>query len=233
MLAHLASDVMAARPESLFFRSLEPATGWDGGRAAVAASQRARLLDAITRAVAEKGYGAVTVADVVGRAGVSRRTFYEHFADKEACFLAAYEAGTDAVIGDVVATLGDEGGDWRDQLAAAMSAYTATLAAEPEFARALLIDVLGAGPRAVELRQQVVDRFVAHWRAVGELACRQEQDLGAVPEVVLRALVGGIGELVQRHVLTEGAETLGALAPVLTQLAVRVIERGGGAAGGS
>jgi AcrR family transcriptional regulator len=225
MVALLASEAMAARPESLFFRSLEPATGWDGGRAAVAASQRARLLDAITRAVAAKGYAAVTVADVVGGAAVSRRTFYEHFADKESCFLAAYEAGTDAILDDMMAALREDG-DWRDQVAAAMASYTATLAAEPEFARALLIDVLGAGPRAVERRQEVIDRFVGHARAMGERAGRE------VPEVVLRALVGGIGELVQRHVLTEGAPTLGALTPVLTQLAVRVIETGGVAARG-
>jgi len=218
---------MAARPESLFFRSLEPPSGWDGGRAAVSASQRARMLEAITRAVAEKGYAKTTVADVVGLAGVSRRTFYEHFADKEACFLAAYEAGTDAVIEDIKLAGRDHAVDWRARLGGAMEVYLATLAAEPEFARALLIDVLGAGPRAVELRQRVYDRFVEQWRVLGEVACREEQGLNAVPDVVLRALVGGIAELIQRHVLTEGAESLEDLAPVLTQLAERVIEGAG------
>jgi AcrR family transcriptional regulator len=218
-VALLASEAMAAQPQSLFFRSLEPSP-------AIAASQRARMLDAITRAVAEKGYAGMTVADVVAGAGVSRRTFYEHFADKEACFLAAYEAGADALLADAGAPLSGPG-DWREQVALATEAYTATLAAAPEFARALLIDVLGAGPRAVELRQQVVDRFVAQWRVIGERAG------GEVPEFVLRALIGGIGELMQRHVLAQGASSLGELAPVLTQLAVRVIEIGGGAARGT
>ena len=64
-------------------------------------TQRARMLDAMTWAVAEKGYPNVTVADVVGRAGVSRRTFYEHFDDRLDCFLAAYETGADAVIAEI------------------------------------------------------------------------------------------------------------------------------------
>ena len=67
-------------------------------RETVAASQRARMIDAMAAVVAEKGYAATTVADVVERAGVSRRTFYEQFADKEACFLAAYEVGLAVVL---------------------------------------------------------------------------------------------------------------------------------------
>ena len=67
-------------------------------RDVVVASQRTRLVDAMAQIVAEKGYPATTVADVVERAGVSRRTFYEQFADKEACFLAAYDAGLEAVL---------------------------------------------------------------------------------------------------------------------------------------
>jgi AcrR family transcriptional regulator len=77
--------------DSLFFRSLEPEGGWDGSRAAVWANQRARMLDAMARAVATKGYARVSVADVVQLAGVSRRTFYEQFRDKEDCFLVAYD----------------------------------------------------------------------------------------------------------------------------------------------
>src|SRR5690242_3020391 len=62
-------------------------------REAVMASQRGRVLEAMVKAVAEKGYAATTIADVVARAGVSRRTFYEQFRDKEACFLAAFDTG--------------------------------------------------------------------------------------------------------------------------------------------
>ena len=84
-----------------------PATRLPSGRhgltrEAVVASQRSRLIDAMAQVVAERGYPATTVADVVERAGVSRRTFYEQFADKEACFLAAYDVGLTAGLEEMV-----------------------------------------------------------------------------------------------------------------------------------
>ena len=67
-------------------------------RDVVEASQRTRLLEAVGRAVAERGYAAATIDDVVRRAGVSKKTFYEHFADKQDCFLAAYEAASEELL---------------------------------------------------------------------------------------------------------------------------------------
>ena len=129
------------------------------------ASQRARMLDAVTRAVADKGYARVTVGDVVGIAGVSRRTFYEQFKDKEDCFLAAYATGTDALIENMVEASLRVGRDahWREVLRVAIDTYVGTLAADPEFARTFLVDVLGAGPAAVELRRQVYEQFVQQY----------------------------------------------------------------------
>src|SRR4051812_4425661 len=106
-----------ARPDSLFLRDV-PA---GDGPAAGAADQRARLLDAITRVVVRKGYARATVADVVEVAGVSRRTFYEQFADKEACFLAAYEAAGAAVVADIAAAVEQLGGArWQERLHCAL-----------------------------------------------------------------------------------------------------------------
>jgi AcrR family transcriptional regulator len=119
----------------------------------VMASQRGRLLDAIAHVVAEKGYGAATVAGVIERAGVSRKTFYEHFRDKETCFLAAYDAGVEILI----ATMRDAGGDVRAQV----RAYLNTLAAEPAFATTFLTEVLAAGPQALERRDAVLDAFAS------------------------------------------------------------------------
>ena len=209
--------------DSLFFRALEPEDGWAGQREATTASQRARMLDAVTRAVADKGYARVTVGDVVSVAGVSRRTFYEQFKDKEDCFLAAYATGTEALIKDMVdASLAVA--HWRDVLKVAIDRYTGTLAADPDFARTFLVDVLGAGPAAVELRRQVYEQFVQQYVILARRAARQQPEIGEVPEVYLRALVGGIGELVQQHVLTRDAKTLPELAPVLVQLVTAVIQ---------
>src|SRR6476659_5078578 len=87
----------------------------------VVASQRGRMIEAMAETVAEKGYAATTVADVVARAGVSRKTFYEHFADREECFLAAYDAAVDALFARVaerVATGAPEGDDWQGRVRA-------------------------------------------------------------------------------------------------------------------
>jgi AcrR family transcriptional regulator len=215
-----------ARTDSLFFRALEPDEGWGGQREATSASQRARMLDAVTRAVADKGYARVTVGDVVSEAGVSRRTFYEQFKDKEDCFLAAYATGTDALIremGEAALAVGEDSG-WRDVLQVAIDTYVGSLAANPEFAKTFLVDVLGAGPAAVELRRQVYEQFVQQYVILARRAARQQPEVGEVPVVYLRALVGGIGELVQQHLLTEDAKSLPELAPVLVQLVTAVIQ---------
>ena len=221
-----------ARTDSLFFRALEPDEGWSGQKEATSASQRARMLDAITRAVAAKGYARVTVGDVVSEAGVSRRTFYEQFKDKEDCFLAAYATGTEALINEMVeASLKvDADADWREVLQVAIDSYVGGLAADPEFAKTFLVDVLGAGHAAVELRVKVYEQFVQQYVILARRAARQDAEIGDVPEVYLRALVGGIGELVQQHLLTKDAKTLPELAPVLIQLVTAVIQGAGAAA---
>ena len=152
-------------------------------REVVLASQRGRMLDAIAQVVAEKGYGPATVADVIDRAGVSRKTFYEHFRDKEQCFLAAYDAGVEVLL----ATMGAAGTDTR----ARVRAYLELLAAEPAFARTFLIEVAAAGPRALRRRQEAHDAiaaFVAQAAAEG------------VPEHMPLAAVGATQEIVTRRV---------------------------------
>src|SRR4051812_12103212 len=133
-------------------------------REVVLASQRGRLVDGIAAAVAEKGYPATTVADVVGRAGVSRKTFYEHFEDKLDCFLAAYDTGVEVLLGELQAAW-DRPGTFLERLEAAVDAYLLTLTGAPDFARTFLIEALAAGPRALERRAQVHARFAAQLEA--------------------------------------------------------------------
>ena len=209
----------------MFVRSLA-AAGGGSGRPSVAASQRARMLDAVTRAVADKGYARMTVADIVARAEVSRRTFYEQFENKEDCFLAAYEAGAQALIAGILAAVRalSPDDDWRTATRVALDAFTTGLASSPDFARVFLVDVLGAGHRAVELRQRVYDLFAERLRTLDTRAAQQDNSLEPVSDLALRALVGGIGELVQRHILSEGAASLGELTPALAQLAIQMLE---------
>jgi AcrR family transcriptional regulator len=178
--------------------------------------------------VADRGYARVTVADIVALAGVSRRTFYEQFEDKQDCFLAAYRTGTEVIIRQIVDAAREQPeDDWRRRLEVGLEAYTSVLAAEPLFARTLLIDVLGAGQDAVELRQQLFELFVQRYHHLSRSAAAHDPRILPAPDVFLRALVGGISELVQQHILREGAETLTELTPTLIKVAETVIEFGG------
>ena len=129
-------------------------------RKEVLASQRGRMLEACCQAVAEKGYARFTVADVLTGSGVSRETFYEHFRDKEACFLAAYELAADAVVEAMtMANPGDEASPlerWDRML----KAYLELMASEDGYARVFLVDVYAADRRTLVQRRAVMDRFV-------------------------------------------------------------------------
>src|SRR3954469_6256261 len=212
-------------PRSLYFRGLPE--GWEDDRALVTQTQRERMLDAMARAVATKGYAKVTVSDVVSLAGVSRRTFYEHFGDKEECFLESYTAGASAIAAELAATVRASGKtDWHDRVRVGMYAYTRILAANPDLARALLVDVLGAGPRAVELRRTVFGSFVDLYRPSPRGARPADVAMRQVPEPYLMALVGGISELVQEHIVTRGPESLEDLTPTLIEIAFSMVELG-------
>jgi AcrR family transcriptional regulator len=155
------------------------------------------MLGAMADAVATKGYAGTTVADVVAGAGVSRKTFYEHFRDKEECFLAAFDAGVDLLLAAIVAAAPAEGDDtWIGLMRARARAYLDTLASQPAFARTFLIEVLAAGPRALERRAEVLRRFANLFRDLHEEARRQFPRLAPVPEPMYVAAVGAINELV-------------------------------------
>ena len=165
------------------------------GRADVLASQRGRLLDAMAEVVAQRGYGATTVAHVIEHAGVSRKTFYEHFRDREECFLAAYDAGVEILMAEMRAD--------------PIRAYLATLSTEPAFARTFLIEIGAAGPRAIERRQQVHEAFAA------TIADR--------PEAL--AVVGAFNEVVTREVAAGRTARLPELHDFLADLAERILRR--------
>src|SRR3954465_4697871 len=138
----------------------------------VRASQRQRMLDAMAVTVADKGYAATTVGDVVSGAGVSRKTFYEHFADKEECFLAAWDAGVQ-ILFDAILAARDTGSDPIGRMRAGLRAYLEKLAAEPAFARSFFIEVVAAGPRAEARRAEVHARFADLLATLHEQARRE------------------------------------------------------------
>jgi AcrR family transcriptional regulator len=213
---------------SLFLYSVPAPRNWDEARTTGASIARARICEAMAQVVAERGYATATVSDVVAAARISRRTFYEQFEDKEDCFVETYRIGCEngiAQIDEALRALEDP--DWRTRLRISLEAYVSILAAEPHFARVLLIDVLGAGPRAMAMRERVLANYVAHYRGLRERARAEDPDLPTVPDDFLRALVGGIAELVQQCLLEsppkETADRLRNLTDTLVSFAEAVL----------
>ena len=129
-------------------------------REEVADSQRARLLRAMAEAVAERGYANTPVANVLERAHVSRESFYEQFANKEECFLAAYDAAAEVVLAGQADAIDAAGADDPvARLGAALERYLEMLAAEPAIARTFFVEVYAAGDAALARRVAVQQRF--------------------------------------------------------------------------
>jgi AcrR family transcriptional regulator len=122
--------------------------------------QRARLLSALREVVAEQGVSGATVGHVVARAGVSRRTFYELFADREECFLAAFDQAIVLAAQRVAPAFG-EPGRWRERVRAALLELLALFDEEPELGALCVVHALGAGPDALERRARIVRVLVA------------------------------------------------------------------------
>lgn len=179
----------------------------------VAASQRSRLLEAAGQTVARKGYAAATIDDIVRGAGVSKKTFYEHFEDKLGCFLAAYEAASDQLYEHVTAAQDTAGSDWHDRTRAGIHAYLRWLAAEPALARVFLIEIAAAGPDALACRERLRDRYAERMRAL--------QDGHAVREEIAHAVVAAADDLVVRRL--RAGEDVRELEPVLLELQLALL----------
>ena len=148
-------------------------------REVVLASQRGRLLEAMAQCVAEQGYAATTVAQVIARAGVSRKTFYEQFADKRACFLAAWEVGTEILLEQVLAA-----GERGRRLARARCAPAPTRSSRcsppsPTSRARSLIEVLSVGEEALARRAEINERFAAVLAETHAQALAEGAELGA------------------------------------------------------
>lgn len=169
---------------------------------AVRAAQRQRLISATVAAVAETGFGNLTVADIVRRAKVSRAAFYAHFTDKEDCFLAATELGGDLLVDAVVSATRDMAADVapEDVLRVGCRAYLGFLVDEPAFARVFFIDMPAAGASAVGRLDRANDRFAQLNREWHELARKRFPEWPEVPYDAYLGLSGATFELVSVRV---------------------------------
>jgi AcrR family transcriptional regulator len=196
-----------------------------GGHLAPRGSQRARLVEGMIQAVAEKGYAAATVADVVRAARVSRGTFYAQFASKEECFLSAYQYGIDVIVERIRAAIRAEAeGDWVARLRTGLRAYLETLAGEPRFARTHLFEVHMAGPLAGAARDTALRAFADRYKSSFRAALRERPELRMPSDDALFILSAGVDQLVCARVRAGELERLPDLTDELTLTAVAFLE---------
>jgi AcrR family transcriptional regulator len=166
---------------------------------------RLRLVSALATAAAEKGYAATTIADIVGHARVSKRTFYEHFVDKEACLLAGYQHVSERMMSVLRETSIPPHGHWTGRVRAIAAAYLGALEQLPAVNRALLLEVQAAGAEAYRLRARTQRRFAALLCELVEEGRRAGHGgMRPLTPMLALAIVGGINELMLHAVGPDG-----------------------------
>ena len=178
---------------------------------------RTRLLHAMGSSAADRGFAATTIADIVREAGVSKRTFYEHFVSNEACFLALYRA----VSASALRTLSDSvrpEKPWHHQIETALNAYFAHLSAGPRLLRTLFVEVHHLGEEGAVVRREVMQHLADFLlqtvnRPSGFAAPSHE-----LSPTMAMAAVGGINELVLMAIERGEAEQLTRLTPAASEI---------------
>jgi AcrR family transcriptional regulator len=180
----------------------------------VAHNQRERLIAGLAEAIAENGYAGTTIAHITRHAAVSRRTFYEHFASKDECFVAAY----DTVMAELRERVGrafEEESDWPHAVRAGIGAMLAFLAAEPNLARLCMVEALVAGPVVVERYDSAIQSFVPYFQSGRE--GRSAEVLARLNPTTEEALVGGMMSLISRRIIAGKTAELESLLPDLVE----------------
>jgi AcrR family transcriptional regulator len=176
----------------------------------VTESQRSRIHQAMIEVVSERGYPETRVVDVIGVAGVSRKTFYELFDSKEDCFLAAYDVLLGNLLGEATEAFESKpGSPWAEHVAAALEALLEHLSQHPEEARFAIVEVLAAGPKALTRRDAALRQFT------GFLESGRSETTAELPGITALAVAGGVNELLYSEILHGAAARLPSRLPDL------------------
>ncbi|MFL5874155.1 MAG: TetR/AcrR family transcriptional regulator [Solirubrobacterales bacterium] len=159
-------------------------------------SQRKRIHRAMIEVVATRGYPETRVVDVIGLAGVSRKTFYELFESKEDCFLAAYDVLLDGLLREATEAFESQPRTpWAERVGAVLEVLLMHLAQHPEEARFAIVEVLAAGPKALARRDSALRQFA------GFLESGRSETSVDLPGITSLAVAGGINELLYSEIL--------------------------------
>jgi AcrR family transcriptional regulator len=188
--------------------------------------QRERLFEAAARVFARSGYADASAESISREAGMSKATFYEHFANKEECILALFDEGSRVVLTAMAEATEGAGDDPRARMRAGIRAFLEQIAAYPNEAQTLLVEIIGAGPRAAERRDAILQGFADALYREAERAAKQGQNVRFASRDDAFAVIAAGAELASRHVRLGRPAEVRDLEPVLERLLLGVLERG-------
>jgi AcrR family transcriptional regulator len=179
----------------------------------VSQNQRERMLLATTELVAERGYQKTTIELIAKTSRVALVTFYEHFASKEECFLAAFDE-TAAAARDVFDELLDPGVPWQDQISIGLELFLEMVEREPARAKLCVVEAQAAGSASLARYQAMLESVAPKLREGREFNPRAAR----LPDGLEVAIAGGIAWLVHQRLVADEAEDLKALLPEMLQV---------------
>jgi AcrR family transcriptional regulator len=192
-------------------------------REEVAASQRTRLLRATVELGTERGFASLTLTDIVRRAGVARSTFYEYFADKQQCFLEAFDYAADRVLERVLATGPPPAGEFASRVHAYIARLLELCLEEPGLVRLVAADADALGPAAAERQRAIRGRLADGLVTLRDFLRRDEPTLAPITHVRALAIVGAISEVLQDTLYASGIDALPALQPELATIVLALL----------
>jgi AcrR family transcriptional regulator len=181
----------------------------------IARHQRARIIAALSEEIATRGYRAVTVADIVRRAGIARNTFYENFPSKEQCFLSTQDYAVEEALRRVVDAAA-EVESWPARVRAGLAAFLEYVASEPALARTCIVEALSAGPAALQRYEESLQAFLPLFR-IGRTVSPHGDELPATLE---ETIVGGIFWILYQRIIMGQAEQIEELLPELVEFSL-------------
>ena len=180
--------------------------------------QRERLLRAAAAEFAASGYAGASSESISRRAGMSKATFYEHFANKEECMMALFDLATRALQRSMASAASGAPSDARERMKAGTRAFLSALTEYPDFAQTLLVEIIGAGPQAAAQRDRILQAFADLLDAENASAARRGLTGRFRSPDDSFAIVGAVVELVSRQVRLGVPKDVLELAPVIDRL---------------
>jgi len=183
----------------------------------IRAIQRERLIVAMLNAAAELGYLGTNVQDVIDRAGISRPTFYEHFSNKEDCFLAAFDTSAERLRKRVEAAALEGGDSWRERIRLSLEALLRFISRDSDTARTIVVEARAASAAAVKRRVELMDGFARCLQAGAEELL---PDPGFHTATTASGVIGGVESMIYSRLCKQEYDQLESLLPSLMYFVV-------------